>query len=95
MVSDVLYVVGGVSHTPFCTFMPGPHNWPLPLREVDHPPGLQHYRLFALFLLQGKVRREGRRGVGEVGGGWGGGDGGITVLCGCRYVPGLPSSRLH
>lgn len=36
----------------------GPHGWSLPALDVNHPPGLQRYRLFAMFLLQGKVRGE-------------------------------------
>jgi ATP-dependent RNA helicase DHX37/DHR1 len=36
-----------------CTY--GPHRWPLGSQETAHPPGLPLYRLFALFLLQGKV----------------------------------------
>ena len=45
----------------------GPHSWPLSAMEMEYPPGLQRYRLFALFLLQGKVRVErGRKGKGEL-----------------------------
>ena len=36
----------------------GAHNWPLPSCELPHPEGLQQYKLFAKFLLQGKVRDE-------------------------------------
>ena len=42
-----------ISHTPS---LPGPHKWSLLQQVIDYPKGLQCYRLFAMFLLQGKVR---------------------------------------
>ena len=33
----------------------GPHHWPLPLQDLEHPPGRERTRLFAQFVLDGSV----------------------------------------
>lgn len=36
-----------------CTF--GPRSWEIPAQELDFPAGLERYKWFARFLLEGKV----------------------------------------
>lgn len=38
-----------------CSFIPDRVGWQLPAVEVDYPEGIERYKHFARFLLEGKV----------------------------------------